>query len=129
MTIGDLRCDVCGKTLAGPDAGVRVLIHPGDARLKDDSTLMCRGCWTGVVEWLGAAERIDVCARCERGVASNDSLHVTLMVGGPGAWPTWQLCRTHAVEHLNRLRTTEPKLTVATLALRSDFGRGAGPVP
>ncbi|MEX2556470.1 MAG: hypothetical protein WEB06_12685 [Actinomycetota bacterium] len=136
MTIADLRCDACGRYLTGPAGSseeaagggsgevVRIMFHPGDGLLKDDSTLFCRTCWSAIEEGLGVPDRMDVCARCSVPVASTDSLHVSLIVGGPGPWPTWQLCRVHAVEYLNRLRTTDPKLTDETLSLRSDFGLG-----
>ena len=131
MTVADLRCDSCERYLSGPGIdgatesdAVRLLFHPGDARFKDDSTLLCRGCWARIEAELGEAERPDVCARCGARVGRDDSLHLSRILGGPGLWPTWQLCRTHTVEFLNGLRTTDPPLTDETLYLRKDFGRG-----
>lgn len=118
MTVTDLRCDHCGKGLAGPEGlpggagrlGVRFTYHPGSPALKDDSGLMCEGCWAGVVTWLGApAGASSACARCGAGLDEG-----RLVVLRPGELLAWFLCRRCAVAFLNGLRTVTPKLDVDT---------------
>jgi hypothetical protein len=38
-------------------------------------------------------------------------------VSRPSGLESWQLCRRHAVEFLNRLRTVDPKLDAETFEL------------
>lgn len=132
MTVFDLRCDDCGAFLAGPgddDAtggpfGIRFLYHPGDFLLKDDSGLLCQGCWGRARAWLGEERPEGRCAVCVEPVEHAHSLHVHRS-GDPLGW---QLCRAHAVEFLNRLRTVEPKLDPATFTLAGDWkDRRGGP--
>lgn len=122
MSISDLRCDQCGRSLVGlgnGDAdddwlGVRFVYHPGDAKLRDDSGLLCRRCWAETSEWLGEPRLgPGPCPRCDTPAAGAARLHVSC----PGDLESWQLCRRHAVEFLNRLRTVDPKLDAATFVL------------
>jgi len=125
MTVNDLLCDRCGTYLAGPGDdevpdgpfGIRFLYHPGDFFLKDDSGLLCQGCWAALKTWLGEDRPENRCARCDLAVEHSRSLHVHRS-NDPIAW---QLCREHAVEFLNRLRTVEPKLDPATFSLAGDW--------
>jgi hypothetical protein len=120
MTISNLRCDICGVLLPGlstefggsPARGVRFSYHPGDPALRDDSGVLCGECWSAWTEPLGKP-RARVCAACGTAVARTSSLHVRRS----DSRETWQLCRTHAVDLLNRLRTVDPKLDPATFQL------------
>lgn len=117
MTIRDLLCDVCGRLVPGPSGeslptsagGVRFAYHPGQLRLRDDSGLLCEQCWGEVRGWLGTAVWRQ-CAVCGEAVRHEGSLHVRRL----DEPDTWQLCRNHAVEFLNRLQTVEPKLDPAS---------------
>ena len=133
MTVFDLRCDRCGALLVGPDEdgrspgqfGVRFLYHPGDFLLKDDSGLACRTCWSATRAWLGEQGK-GRCSVCAVPVEHARSLHVH-RAGDPASW---QLCRMHAAEFLNDLRTVEPKLDPAGLTFAGDWGhRAARGVP
>lgn len=128
MTVFDTRCDRCGTYLVGPGAddaegegpyGIRFLYHPGNFLLKDDSGLLCQGCWVAAQEWLGGERPENRCARCGESVEHARSLHLH-RAGDPTAW---QLCRLHAVEFLNHLRTVEPKLDLDTFSLSGDWAR------
>lgn len=118
MTVFDVRCDRCGKELAHPSDAIRFLYHPGDLLMKDDSGLLCRACWRGALTWLGIEQQENVCARCGIPVEHSRSVHLQRSGESEG----WQLCREHAVEFLNHLRTVEPKLSVETLSLAGDWG-------
>src|SRR3989442_15821938 len=63
MTVFDQRCDRCGTYLFSPQEAVRFLYHPGDLSLKDDSGLLCEGCWAGLTDWLGQQGVENRCAR------------------------------------------------------------------
>ena len=134
MTINDLRCDVCGRMVAGlsgqaagPAApatgsprsdireGVRFVYHPGRPELRDASGLACGPCWEEAVRSFGGPAASQ-CAACGTGVTRLGSLHLR-RYDDPQAW---RLCPLHAVEFLNRLRTVEPKLDPATF--RFPFG-------
>jgi hypothetical protein len=129
MTIADLLCDVCGRALAGsailapgsPRSGVRLMVHPGDPKVKDDGVLVCVSCWSETRTRLGEP-RAGECASCGIAVEYEESLHVIEMTGRAGDVPLWQLCRAHAMEFLNGLRFVEPKLGPGDLALKADFG-------
>ncbi|HEX9713930.1 MAG TPA: hypothetical protein VGB52_15415 [Actinomycetota bacterium] len=129
MTIADLRCDVCGTGLAGsamlvpddPRSAIRLFVHPGDPLHREDSILVCQGCWRGLLAWMGEQGRADACAACGVPVSYEGSLHVLVMTGRIGEAPEWQLCRAHAVELLNRFRFTDPKMRIEDLALKADF--------
>lgn len=115
MTVRDLRCDVCGRSVAGPvgasppgAGGVRFTYHPGDLRLRDDSGLACERCWAEL--WRDTNPRWRQCAVCGKHVGHTGSLHVR-RVDEPH---TRQLCVRDAVNFLNRLRTVEPKLDPET---------------
>lgn len=116
MTVFDLRCDACGALVAGPEQGVRFLYHPGDFFLKDDSGLLCAGCWTATAARLGEQAK-GRCAMCGLALEHARSLH--LHRAGEGA--SWQLCREHAAELLNGLRTVEQKLDPADLTFAADW--------
>jgi hypothetical protein len=120
VTVFDLRCDRCGTLLAGPADGIRFIYHPGDLALKDNSGLLCRRCWTGLLAWLGEQGVENRCARCGRSVEHPESLHLQ-RGGDPDGW---QLCRADAVDFLNKLRTVEPKLDPETFTLAGDWGWG-----
>lgn len=109
MTIHDLRCDLCGRFLAGPGAGVRFVYHPGTAELRDDSGLACTACWDGLTGSLTGAAN-GRCAVCGSPAPRRQSLHVRPFTE-PGAW---RLCAPDAVGFLNALRTVSPKLDPAT---------------
>lgn len=128
MTISDLRCDFCGRPLAGSawqedgDAGaIRLFVHPGDPLVRDDQPLLCRVCFAGLRQQIGEPDQADVCAVCGVGVTYTGSLHVLEMTGRIGEAPAWQFCRPHGVELLNRFRFIEPKMTESDLALKADF--------
>ena len=118
MTLTNMRCDRCSRTLAGPadpgrvdaDRGIRFGYHPGDPRMRDDSNVLCGECWAGWIGELGPP-RPRVCARCAAAVTRATSLHLrrTDEVGNG-----WQLCAAHAVDLLNELRTVPEKLDVET---------------
>ena len=121
MTIFDLLCDRCGRALVGPasdpDAavgrlGVRFSYHPGSAEFADNSSMVCGGCWDEVAGWLGEKPAEAVCAVCATPVTS------CLFIQS-GGLDVWRLCRDHAVEFLNSLRTVEPKLDPDTFAFPS----------
>jgi hypothetical protein len=118
VTVFDLRCDGCGCLLAGPDDGTRFVYHPGDFFLKDDSGLLCRSCWAATVASLGERAK-GRCSVCGSEVERARSLHV-FPAGEPASW---QLCREHAAEFLNGLRTVEPKLDPAGLTFAADWAR------
>lgn len=109
MSISDLCCDLCGRFLPGPAAGVRFVYHPGVPELRDDSGLACVPCWDETVRGLDvtAAAR---CAACAGPAPGRQSLHVRRF-DVPGSW---RLCARHAVAFLNSLRTVQPKLDAAT---------------
>ncbi len=117
MSVFDVRCDRCGRELTSPHGAIRFLYHPGDMVMKDDSGLLCRSCWRAALGWLGVEQQPNVCARCEMAVEPSRSLHLLRSGDAEG----WQLCREHAVEFLNHLRTVEPKLSVETLSLAGDW--------
>jgi hypothetical protein len=116
MTIRDLLCDVCGRAVPGPGGagvpagagGVRFAYHPGNLRLRDDSGLVCERCWAEC--WRDTNPVRKQCAVCGQAVAHEGSLHIRRL----DEPQTWQLCRSHAVRFLNRLRTVDPKLDPAT---------------
>jgi ribosomal protein S27E len=133
MTIGDLRCDVCGRVLAGPAAGpgpvsrhgaagadpipsargpaaVRFVYDPGVAELRDDSGLACEPCWSRLVAGFSGAGTPGRCAVCGEPV----SRHASLRLRRSGDPRPWRLCAGHAVGFLNALRTVRPKLDPAT---------------
>ena len=135
MTISNLRCDECDVLLPGliPEAGVgragvRFSYHPGDPRMRDDSGVLCAGCWSGWTDWLGQP-RPRVCGVCETPLTRTSSLFVTRLGEGPADRQTWQLCAPHAAELLNRLRTVEPKFDPASfeLPLARHLPASAGP--
>ena len=110
MTIYDLSCDVCGRLLAGPGAGVRFVYHPGVPDLRDDAGLACHSCWAEVTGTFGETGVPGRCAACEQPVARQRSLHLR-----PFDDPrSWRLCLNHAVGFLNHLRTVEPKIDPTT---------------
>ena len=117
MTVFDVRCDRCGMELTSPHDAIRFLYHPGDMIMKDDSGLLCRACWRAALAWLGVEQQPNVCARCGIPVEPSRSVHLLRS----GEAEAWQLCREHAVEFLNHLRTVEPKLSVETLSLAGDW--------
>ena len=125
MTVFDVRCDLCGVALAGPARrdqpdgpyGVRFSYHPGDPACRDDSGLLCTACWSETRAWLGAERLPGRCSRDGGPVTPSRSLHVQR----GGELLGWQLCKVHAVEFLNRLRTVEPKFDEATLTLAGDW--------
>jgi hypothetical protein len=117
MTIGDLRCDLCGQFLAGPAGGIRFVYHPGVPELRDDSGLACVTCWDTVVGSLDITAAAQ-CAACGGPAPRLQSLHVRRF-DQPGSW---RLCGRHTVSFLNALRTVQPKLNPATFRFP-----GAGP--
>lgn len=118
MTIGDLRCDICGRFLAGPADGVRFVFHPGVAELRDDSGLACVSCWGEFERGLPTPPGI-TCAVCGGQAPALRSLHVRRF-DQPGYW---RLCSPHAVAFLNSLRTVAPKLDVDTFRFPGDDPR------
>lgn len=119
MTITDLRCDICGIAVPGPAGagvpagagGVQFAYHPGDVRLRDQSGLLCERCWEHA--FADATPSGQRCAICASPVTYAGSLHVRRL----DTPDRRQLCRTHAIEFLNRLRTVQPKLDPATFQL------------
>lgn len=127
MTVFDMCCDRCGTMLVGPAEepepagafGVRFLYHPGDFLMKDDSGMLCGSCWSETTVWLGDARPEGRCAVCALAVEHARSLHLHRANDPYG----WQLCKPHAVEFLNGLRTVEPKLDAETFTLAGDWRR------
>jgi hypothetical protein len=125
MTITDLRCDHCGRPLAGPATGeddrdtvgrgIRFVYHPGSAQLRDDSGLLCLPCWDETVTWMGTDPSLGPapCPRCNAPPDNEPRLHMSRLHD----LRSWQLCRSDAVAFLNRLRTVEPKLDLDTFTL------------
>lgn len=124
MTIADLRCDGCGRPLAGlasdvdavvDTTGLRFVYHPGRADLRDDAGLLCGQCWADTVAWFGVEAHLGPapCPRCELPPDGEPRLHVSLLHD----LHAWQLCTRDAVAFLNRLRTVEPKLDPETFVL------------
>jgi hypothetical protein len=152
MTISDLRCDACGRLLAGPATrpaapadpaatlpgsagnveGVRFVYHPGRPELRDTSGLACQACWDEAVRDF-ASPAGGHCAACGTPVGRLESLHLR-RYDDPRAW---RLCAADAVGFLNRLRTVHPKLDPATFRFPfaagtaahdvDDPGRGSSP--
>jgi hypothetical protein len=138
MTISDLRCDVCGRALAGlsrapgqgpeeqtgaraaeaadgPDgrpspAAVRFVYDPGIPELRDDSGLACEACWEHLVAGFSGSGTPGRCASCDEPVSRHASLRLRPF-DDPRAW---RLCAGHAVSFLNALRTVQPKLDRVT---------------
>ena len=127
MTVFDLLCDRCAMVLLGPAEdvepagpfGIRFMYHPGDFLLKDDSGMLCGRCWTDALAWLGNERAEGSCAVCHVHLEHAQSLHVHCANDPYG----WQLCKSHAVEFLNSLRTVEPKLDLDTFTLAGDWRR------
>lgn len=134
VTVSDLRCDVCGRLLAGPGGGcdprwpaadgaatgaaanqptqpapVRFVYDPGVPELRDDSGLACEPCWDRLVAGFAGPGGPPRCARCGTAVGRRDSLRVRRF-DDPRPW---RLCGPHTVELLNALRTVQPKLDPA----------------
>jgi hypothetical protein len=105
MTTGDLRCDHCGRFIAGPAEGVRFVHHPGVPQLRDDTGLACLTCWDTLTAGLGSTGS-GVCAVCGAPAPRRESLHLRPFTGTA----SWRLCAAHAAGFLNALRTTQPKL-------------------
>lgn len=129
MTVSDLRCDWCGYSLAGLAGagtgpgrlGVRFTYHPGSPALRDNSGLLCSLCWDAALVWLGPsavapqvepATEASVCSVCRDRL--DEGRLVVTRTGQLTSY--WLLCRAHAVEFLNRLRTVEPKLDPGTFS-------------
>jgi hypothetical protein len=121
MSVYDLNCDVCGRFLAGPGAGVRFVYHPGLPELRDDSGLACGTCWDALSRGLDPAAPPGRCAACGEPVTRRQSLHLRLF-NDPRSW---RLCLRHTVGFLNSLRTVEPKLDPATFRFPA-AGPGSG---
>lgn len=127
MSVSDMCCDLCGTILLGPadDAdpsgpfGIRFLYHPGDFLMKDDSGMLCGTCWSNTLSWLGTERPEGECAVCGTGVEHSRSLHLHRANDPYG----WQLCKPHAVEFLNGLRTVQPKIDLETFTLAGDWNR------
>ena len=123
MTVSNLRCDVCGRSLAGLVAGddpadetaglgVRFAYHPGDIELQDSSGTLCGGCWAEWCRWLGS-DRPGRCSVCGEEAGRWQSLHLRRMGGSEH----WRLCAPHAADLLNRLETVQPKFDRDTFRL------------
>src|SRR6516162_4695710 len=84
MSISDLRCDLCGRILGGPAAGVRFVYHPGVPALRDDSGLACVTCWDELVRGLDVTAA-GLCAACAELAPWRQSLHVRRF-DIPGSW-------------------------------------------
>lgn len=129
MSVNDLRCDGCGCALAGPlggpvragRLGVRFSYHPGTPAFRDDSGMLCEPCWEELSAWLGDGV-VSACAVCRMALEEG-----RLVISRPGETRFWLLCRTHAVEFLNRLRTVEPKMDPATFAFPEAAEGRSGP--
>lgn len=122
VSIADLRCDLCGRFLAGPGDGVRFVYHPGMPELRDDSAMACVRCWAALIRNLDTAAATR-CAACAQPVRRSECLHVRRF-DVPGSW---RLCRVHAVGFLNALRTVEPKFDAATFRFPGEVP-GVGPI-
>ena len=109
MTISNMSCDICGRFIAGPAAGIRFVYHPGAAELRDDSGLTCVACWEEIESHVDLSAN-GRCAACDEPVPWRRSLHVR-RADVPGSW---RLCARHAVDFLNSLTTVQPKLDTAT---------------
>lgn len=110
MTISDLRCDFCGRLLAGPAGAVRFGYHPGAPQLRDDSGLGCEPCWADAIGRLDRPASARACAACGEAITRTGSLHVRRF----GDRRAWRLCTSDAAQFLNRLRTVRPKFDPAT---------------
>lgn len=121
MTISNMSCDICGRFLDGPAAGVRFVYHPGVPELRDDSGLACVSCWDAVIRGLDV-RTTGRCAACAAPAPWTQSLHVRRF-DVPGSW---RLCARHCVDFLNSLSTVRPKLDVATFRFPA-AGPAAGP--
>lgn len=110
VTAADLRCDVCGIPVAGPESSVRFVYHPGDNRLRDDSGLLCDACWRRVTQVMDPAHPPRACAVCGVALVRGQGLFLRRF---DEATP-WELCRDHAVAFLNTLRTLPEKLDPTT---------------
>jgi hypothetical protein len=118
VTVSDLSCDACGRLLPGPASGVRFVYHPGVPELRDDSGLACGSCWGALTREHDLTAPVGRCAACDEPAAQRQSLHLRRF-DDPRSW---RLCRRHALEFLNSLRTVRPKLDPATFR----FPAGAG---
>lgn len=121
MSISDLSCDLCGRLVSGPAAGIRFVYHPGALELRDNSGLACVWCWDAAMAGMQVAA--GRCAACGVPVTRQQSLHVRRL-DEPGSW--LQLCARHAVAFLNALGTVEPKLDVATFRFPAAGSGAAG---
>ena len=93
---------------------MRFVYHPGWARLRDDSGLLCGRCWAEAEGWMGEPALGPAPGpRCGEPAGDEPRLHVSQL----NDLRTWQLCRRDAAAFLNRLRTVEPKLDPETFAL------------
>ena len=86
--------------------------HPGNPELSDNSSMVCSGCWHSITEWFDDQPSGTVCTICAEPAAS--CLFIVA-----GTLDPWRLCRLHAVEFLNGLRTVEPKLDPETFEFPS----------
>lgn len=128
MSVGDLRCDLCGAFLARPAGldtsgrgAINFLYHPGDFLMKDDSGLMCESCWEQTTTALG--ERVQgLCCVCGVEVEHAHSLHLH-EAGDP---LPWQFCGRDGATFLNSLRTVQPKLDPETFTLSGDWKKARG---
>ena len=109
MTTNDLRCDRCGRVIAGPGDGVRFVHHPGIPELRDDTGLACPTCWETLTSGFGDAGS-GRCAACGAVAPRRESLHLRPFT----EHASWRLCHADTVGFLNELRTVEPKLDPAT---------------
>lgn len=127
MSVGDLRCDLCGVFLARPaglegdgPGAISFLYHPGNFLLKDDSGLMCESCWEETTQKLG--DRVKGrCCICDTEVEHARSLHLH-EAGDP---LPWQFCKPDGAMFLNSLRTVQPKLDPESFALSGDWNHAA----
>lgn len=120
MSITDLRCDLCGRLLPMPSAGVRFVYHPGVPALRDDQSLACLACWDQITSGLDTTA-VARCARCGAPAPRQRSLHVRRF----DQTGTWRLCGPDAVDFLNALLTVQPKLDRQTFRFPGD-GQGPG---
>ena len=123
MTVSNLRCDVCRRSLTGlvpgddpvdrsATGGVRFAYHPGDIDLQDSSGTVCADCWAEWVAWLGG-DQPGRCSVCGVEAGRWQSLHLRQMGGSQH----WRLCAPHAADLLNRLDTVQPKFDRDTFRL------------
>lgn len=123
MTVSNLRCDVCGRSLTGlvpgddpvdrsAAGGVRFAYHPGDIDLQDSSGTVCAACWAEWVAWLGG-DQPGRCSVCGVETGRWQSLHLRRMGGSQH----WRLCAPDAADLLNRLDTVQPKFDRDTFRL------------